>query len=418
MKQKVTAALIGAGNRGNVYSRYAKVCPEKFAVVAVAEPDEKRRAKFCKEYGIAPENAFSTWEELLERQKLADAAMICTNDMHTQSATRAMERGYHVLLEKPMANHADECIQIGEAAEKSGLVLSVCHVLRYTPFYSAVKKLIDEKAVGEPLVFRQTENVGYWHQAHSFVRGNWSNSETNGSMILQKCCHDMDIISWILGRRCLKVSSFGGLAHFKPENAPKGAPKRCTDGCMYEKSCPYYAPRFYLEHPKAVTDGFVDVLTTDSSEEGILRALKEGPYGRCVYHCGNDVVDHQVVDMEFEGSVLGSLVMAAFTNDCHRSLHILCTNGEIKGDMEKEELYYQIFGQPEPVKAELAKPDSRDGFHHSGGDFCMIRDFVEAVQNNDSALNRSTARQSLQSHLMCFAAEESRLHGKMITLEG
>lgn len=417
MQKKVTAVLLGAGGRGNVYSRYAKVCPEKFSVVAVAEPDEKRRNKFCKEYAIARENAYASWEELLSKPRLADAALICTmDDMHTAPSIMAMEKGYHVLLEKPMANREDECNQIGEAAEKSGLVLSVCHVLRYSPFYSTLKRLIDSKVIGEPMVFQQIENVGYWHQAHSFVRGNWANSKETSSMILQKCCHDMDIISWILGGKCTKVSSFGSLTHFKAENAPQGAPKRCTDGCPHEENCPYYAPRFYLEHPRAVADGFVDVLTTDPSREGILQALREGPYGRCVYHCGNDVVDHQVVNMEFDSSALGSLVMTAFTNDCHRSLHIMGTKGEIIGDMEKGELFYQIFGAPTPLKADILEPPFHEGFHHSGGDFCLIRDFVEAVQNNNSALNRSTARQSLQSHRMCFAAEESRLLGKTVML--
>ena len=204
--------------------------------------------------------------------------------MHTKPAVQALTMGYHVLLEKPMASTEAECRQIEQAASGSGLVLSVCHVLRYTPFYSKIKQLLDEGVLGQMLCIQQIENVGYWHQAHSFVRGNWNNSETTSPMLLQKSCHDMDIISWLMDSRCSRVSSFGSLTHFKPENAPRTAPARCLDGCPAAGICPYYAPRFYLEHPRAEKDGFVSAITTDTTRKGILEALESGPYGRCVYH--------------------------------------------------------------------------------------------------------------------------------------
>lgn len=415
MKQ-VTAIVLGAGARGNVYARYAKKTAGQFAVVGVAEPNEARRQRFAEEYHVPQENVCASWEPLLERPRMADVCIICTLDqMHTAPAVKALALGYHVLLEKPMATTEAECRMIAEAAETSGCVLSVCHVLRYTPFYSKIKEIVSSGKVGQIMCIQQTEHVGYWHQAHSFVRGNWADSESGSPMILQKCCHDLDIISWLADSRCARVSSFGSLTHFKPEHAPKGAPLHCLDGCPAAERCPYYAPRFYLEHPRAAEDGFVDVLTTDHSRIGILRALQNGPYGRCVYHCGNNVVDHQTVTMEFENSVVASLVMTAFTADCHRTIEIMGTMGELTGDMEANIITVQPFLDKRPTVLRIDAQDA-PGYHHGGGDRQLIQDFVQAVQEGDGKHNRTSARQSLQSHLMCFAAERARIEHKVVEL--
>ena len=415
--KKVTAILLGAGARGNIYAHYSKEYPEEFEIIGVAEPNMARRERFAAQYHIAPDCVCESWEQLLARPKFADACLICTmDDMHTAPAVQALKMGYDVLLEKPMANTEAECKQIAQAAAESGRVLSVCHVLRYTPFYSTIKKLIDDGVLGKVLCVQQIENVGYWHQAHSFVRGNWNNSQTTSPMILQKSCHDMDIISWLIGSRCTKVSSFGSLTHFTPENAPKGAPTRCLDGCPAAQSCPYFAPRFYLEHPRAKTDGFVDVITTDPSYDGVMAALKTGPYGRCVYRADNNVVDHQVVNLEFENTATASFVMTAFTQDFNRTLKIMGTAGELVGDMGKNEIIYHVFGQPDPVCLTVDVPQLKDGYQHGGGDFYLIRDFVRAVQADAQAENKTTAAQSLQAHVICFAAEKARLQQTVVAL--
>ena len=414
--EKVTAIILGAGARGNVYARYSKEHPEQFAVAGVAEPDAVRRTRFAEEYHIPAENVFESWQPLLERPRMADACIICTPDrMHTAPTVRALKLGYHVLLEKPMATTEAECRAIADAVQASGRILSVCHVLRYTPFYSKIKEIVSSGQLGQIFCLQQTEHVGYWHQAHSFVRGNWADSSKSSPMILQKCCHDMDIISWLIDDTCVCVSSFGSLAHFKPENAPKGATEYCLDGCPAAEQCPYYAPRFYLEHPRADDDGFVDVVTTDHSRMGILNALRTGPYGRCVYHCGNNVVDHQVVNMKFSGSATANLVMAAFTKDCHRTIDIMGTAGELTGDMEANIITLMPFLAKEPV---VLHPQSVDipGYYHGGGDYCLIRDFVAAVRDNDDTRNSTSAQRSLQAHLMCFAAECARLEGRVIEL--
>lgn len=407
--EKVKAILLGAGARGNIYARYALEKPEEFEVVALAEPDEQRRQAFAKTFRIAPENVFEDWTQLLEKPKMADAALICTMDqMHTAPALKALHKGYHVLLEKPMAPTEEECRAIAAAAEQSGKVLTVAHVLRYSPFYSAIKHCIDQGRLGRIVAMEQTENVGYWHQAHSFVRGNWGNTKKSTPMILQKCCHDTDILSWLIGKRCTHVSSYGSLTHFTPENAPENAALRCLDGCPHKDDCIYYAPKFYLEHPKAISDGFSKMLAPNPTRENILDALQTGIYGRCVYHCDNDAVDHQVVCMTFEDGAVASLTMCAFTEECNRTLHIMGTKAELWGDMEKGEIRLQILGDAAPVSIPIEQPKTKYVYNHNGGDYCLIRDFVHAIRSNDPACNRSSAAQSLQSHLICFAAEKAR----------
>lgn len=289
--EPITAVVLGAGSRGEIYAGYALRHPEELKVVAAAEPRPDRLAKLADAHGIPPENRFASWEELLERPKMADVAFVCTlDDMHTAPALKALEKGYHILLEKPMSNTEEECRAIEAAARQADRVLAVCHVLRYTPFYRTIKALVDGGEIGEICAAAQIENVGYWHQAHSFVRGNWRSSRETSPMLLQKSCHDMDILLWLVGKDCCRVSSFGSLRHFTADNAPAGAPERCLDGCPHSETCPYYAPKIYLT---GKTDWPVDVLTTDLTEAGIRKALEEGPYGRCVYRCDNDVVDRQ-----------------------------------------------------------------------------------------------------------------------------
>lgn len=404
----ITAAVLGAGSRGTNYSNYSLIAPDDLRIVAVAEPKEDRRTSFAEKFSVPAENCFGSWEELLEQPRLADVVFVCTLDeQHTAPALKALEKGYHVLLEKPMSNREEECAAIEAAARKAGKVLSVCHVLRYTAFYQTLKSLIDNGAVGEVTTISQIENVAYWHQAHSFVRGNWRNSLETSPMILAKCCHDMDILLWLSGKDCKRVSSFGSLRHFTPENAPEGAPERCLDGCPHADTCLYYAPKQYLS---GNTGWPVDVITTDLTVEGITRALKEGPYGRCVYHCDNDVVDRQVVMLEMEDGVLCTQTMTAFSEKCHRQLKIQGTLGLIEADMDTNEIWHQTFGG-ELKKVEV---DSSDTSGHGGGDYGLLRDFLQVLRSGGESL--TSARKSLQSHLICFAAEKSRLEGTVVEL--
>jgi len=398
----VTAVILGAGNRGNTYASYAKEHPEELQIVAVADPRMDRRNMLAEELKIPESGRFPSWQALLECPRMADCAFVCTlDDDHTEPAIKAMEMGYHLLLEKPMSNTEAECRAIVDAANRTGCTLAVCHVLRYTPFYVTLKGLIDRGEIGEVSAINQIENVGYWHQAHSFVRGNWRTVLETSPMILQKSCHDMDIILWLMGRDCKRVHSFGSLRHFRAENAPEGAPKRCLDGCPHASDCPYYAPALYLDMNR--TGWPVDVITTDMSYEGRRKALEEGPYGRCVYHCDNDVVDRQVVNLEFEGGAVATFTMIGLSADFSRQLKIFGTEGQIEADMGTKKIVLQRFSEEKRlIPIDMGKEASG----HGGGDFGIMRDFIHILRNGGES--RTGAAVSLQSHLICFAAERSR----------
>lgn len=406
----ITAIVLGAGSRGVTYASYAMEHPDELRIVAVAEPRQDRLTLLADDLQIPPENRFSDWRELLNQPKLADCAFVCTmDDDHTEPAIRAMELGYHVLLEKPMSNREEECLAIAQTAQRTGRTLTVCHVLRYTPFYMTIKALLDQGSIGEVTTISQVENVGYWHQAHSFVRGNWRTTRETSPMILQKSCHDMDIILWLMGKNCRRVQSFGSLRHFTKENAPLGAPERCLDGCPHADSCPYYAPKLYLDMSR--TGWPVDVITTDMTVEGRRKALQEGPYGRCVYHCDNDVVDRQTVNLEFEGGAVATFTMTGLSADFSRQLKIFGTQGQIAADMGTKEIVLHRFGEEKQI---IPLDMGQEASGHGGGDFGIMRDFLSVLR--DGGESRTSAQVSLQSHLICFAAERSRLENVVVEL--
>lgn len=411
MKQ-VKAVLIGAGMRGaDAYASYALKYPNELKIVAVAEPDRERRSMLAGLHGISEEYCFEGYEALLEREKMADCALVCTQDrMHYDPVVRALEKGYHVLCEKPMSPERDEIIEMGRAAEKYGRILSVCHVLRYSPFFVKLNELLGQGRIGELVSIQHMESVAYWHQAHSFVRGNWRDGCASSPMLLQKCCHDMDILLWLADSHCTKISSFGSLKYFKKENAPEDAPEYCLDGCRHRDTCPYYAPRFYLEHPSG--GDLYRAVSLDTSREALIKALEKGPYGRCVFQCDNNVVDHQVVNIEFENQVTASFTMCAFTNKCERVINLMGTRGQIRGNMESGEIEVMDFASGDCERIVLHKTEGG----HSGSDEAMMKDFTALIAAEGKEGGRSKACMAVESHLMALAAEESRLTGKVVCM--
>ncbi|MEC0238304.1 Gfo/Idh/MocA family oxidoreductase [Paenibacillus dokdonensis] len=411
--KKITAVLIGAGDRGaRGYAPYALKNPHELEIVAVADPNAERRDKVMTQHHISQERGFDTWEELLNGPKRADVAIICTLDrMHYKPTLAALHAGYHVLLEKPMSPDPLECIEMERAAREHDRMLTICHVLRYTDFWSNVKKVIQQGQIGEVVSVQLNENVEVMHMSHSFVRGNWNNKEKSSPMILQKSCHDMDILSWVIDKPCLRVSSYGSLMHFKESNAPEGAPERCLDGCPAENDCPFHAGRYYLGEGK----GWAKKFTEDYTEEGIISALHTTEYGKCVYKSNNNVVDHQVVNMEFEGGVTATFSMCGFTREQTRIVQIMGTKGEIRGNMDDNSLSIYDFLTKHETIIRLDTPVGG----HGGGDTKIVKSFLDEVRNyEDHGTSLSSATVSLRSHLMAFAAEESRLHkGKSIELE-
>jgi predicted dehydrogenase len=364
-----------------------------------------------------------------------------------------LEAGYHVLLEKPMATTLEDCVDLSQAAERAGRVMQICHVLRYTAFFSLLHEILDSGRIGEVVTVEHRENVVYWHMAHSYVRGHWRDSRLESPMILAKCCHDLDILYWNLGP-VRKLSSVGSLIHFRPENAPDGAPERCTDGCPAADECPYYAPRLYLdlipiyeaarhseswgerlgaklllERPALASalrglipafdraanyqDWPISVISEDSSQHARRQALENGPWGRCVYRCDNDVVDHQVVSMEMESGASAVLVMHGYSHRESRSMRYDGTRATLRGLFcygmgNVMEIHDHLSGRVETIQPQAG------GGGHGGGDEGLMAAFVRTVRGESEPL--TDARGALESHLMAFAAEQARVKGSIIDM--
>ena len=418
MSQKVKVALAGLGSRGkDTYAKTAILFPEKMEIVAIADIDPAKVEEVAKEYQIPKEACFSSAEELIAQDKLADAMFITTQDkQHVAQAIPALKKGYHILLEKPISPDLDECREIVKVAKECNRKVIVCHVLRYTPIYSKLKEVIDSGLIGDIVSVMSIENVGYWHQAHSFVRGNWRNSKTTSPMILQKCCHDMDLLLWLTGKTCESVSSFGSTYLFKEACAPKGATHRCMDGCKVKENCPFDAEKIYLKHHKiGAENGYnqwpLDVLTLHPTVESVTEAIKTGPYGRCVYYCDNDVVDHQVVNLNMTDGSTISHTMCGFTATGSRYTKFMGTKGEIIADMTENTIKITEFGKKDTEVIDVSKL-ATDFSGHGGGDNRMVEEFLDMIINNTEPTNRTTSvDQSVESHYVALGAEQSRVRG-------
>lgn len=398
----VTVVAIGAGNRMNAY---AELHPADMCVVAVVEPNRIRRELLAVKCHVPAGNCFESWEEFLQRGKIADAVLICTPDqMHYEPAMLALGCGYDVLLEKPIAQSWNECLDIARKARESGRIVGVCHVLRYHPYFKKFREVVVSGRLGELISVNHTEAVGVERMTHAFVRGLWRKESETNPMILSKACHDLDLLVWLTGRKCLEVSSYGSLKWFRTENAPGGSALRCMDGCAVEKDCPYSALELYYRRKRWLRH--FDLLPDADPDTAILDELRTGPYGRCVYHCDNDVVDHQVVSMMMEGEVTVSFSMDAFTRDSGRKTHFMFSCGE-------------IFGDEQMLTVRYFHPDREDEVYdfsdcygecnfHGGADQEVVRDFLRAVRSREGKTLLTNIESSLESHRIAFEIEDKR----------
>lgn len=410
----ITAVMLGAGGRGyRAYGPYALAHPEELKFVAVAEPLADRRERFGDAHHIPQEHRFRSWEDLLAQGKLADALFNCTMDQaHTASTMAALHNGYEVLLEKPMAHQLLDNVRLVQTSEQLGRLLQICHVLRYTSFFRKIREIVQSGRLGRIINVDHRENLIYWHMAHSFVRGNWRNLETSAPMLLAKCCHDLDILPWVLQQQVARLSSFGSLTHFRPENAPAGAPLRCTDGCPVADDCKFFAPRLYGRDGDAF---LLNAVTYEPTAEARLKLLPTSPYGRCVYHCDNDVVDHQTVVMEMTDGTTVTLIMQGHGFEECRTMRYDGTRATLQArfggqDGNKVTIRDHRSGTTEYIDVEDASASG-----HGGGDFGLVASFLRAMRGEpDDSL--TSARVSLESHLLAFAAEESRLNGTVIEM--
>jgi predicted dehydrogenase len=460
----VKAVLAGAGSRGrDAYGRYALSHPGRLQFVAVAEPVPERRALFQRLHNIPDERAFESWDQLLASAvgRLADACVVATPDqLHYAPAMAALDLGYHLLLEKPIAPSLAQCREIAAKALERDLFVQICHVLRFTDFWRSVKGVVASGVLGKIIHYDHSENVAYWHYGHSYVRGNWKNAASSSPVIVAKTCHDLDLMAWFMGERAQGVQSIGDLTWFKPENAPPDAPDRCTDGCPHAATCPWYAPRLYmsgeeivrlgakaptrgiragawlaLKHPGVIRflSHFIrplrtlvnwdewpaTTISTDLSPAGKQRALEQGPYGVCAYKAGNDVCDHQVSTFVYPGGVTATLMMHGFAAMEGRRVRILGTQGELNAEFlyNGERVVVSRFGGTrDEVVHERGMSVSPEG--HGGGDTGLGNIFTAVLlgEGDPAALGATDVMSAIESHVMAFAAEEARKKKQFLDL--
>lgn len=415
LPRPVRAITLGAGNRGNVYGNFAVEFPDELDIIGVAEPIQIRNDRYTQKHNIPEENRFKTWEDVFTRPKFADAVLITTPDnLHYGPCMAALKAGYDVLLEKPIAPTEKECRDILALAKQTGRIVAVCHVLRYAPYFVKLRELIQSGAIGELISIQHLEPIEHIHMSHSYVRGNWHDRNATTPIILAKSCHDLDILRWMIGKPCKQIVAMGSLKWFRKENAPEGSTARCMDGCTVEATCPYSAMKIYYRERGRL---YVFDLPEDPEKQGpaILEHLRNSNYGRCVYHMDNNQEDHYVSTMEFEGGVTASFSMEAFTSYDGRRTRVMGSMGDIVGDMTtftitdfrtKKSMVYDSGNFEEAASVKLSGG-------HGGGDWRLLRDWIQAISQQNPNLLTSTIDASIESHLMGFMAEQSRKTGRI-----
>lgn len=410
-KKIYTFSILGCGARGaDTYGKRLFKNKERFKIESICDVDVPRLKDIQQRFEIEDNKVFNDENEFF-KEKRSDLLLICTQDKdHVRQCLKALELGYDVLLEKPITGSRKECYQLLEAQEKANKKVFVCHVLRYSPAFLKVKELLSSGSFGKLVSINAVEQVAFHHQAHSFVRGNWRNSNECVPMILAKCCHDLDYIQYYAESSCLSVSSVGDLTFFKEENAPEGSTKMCID-CPHKDTCVYSAKRIYHDAWVSNPNGnwYVTIMMRgkEKTSENILEALKTSPYGRCVFRCDNNVVDHQFTQMTFANGVKASLLMTAFTKNGGRIITFYCTLGQIVLNEEKGIIEVKKFGTETETIEISSLVDHGSG--HGGGDDGLVFALPSLLDGTNQ--KGTSLKESIESHLMGIAAEESRLKG-------
>jgi len=414
MSKPIRVVLLGAGDRGmNNFGEFALRFPQLMKIVAVAEPNEEKRALFAQKHNLTADQLYTSWEEVLAKPRSAEALINAMPDhLHYAANNLALDFDYHLLVEKPIASTPEQVLTIYQKAKNRHQIFQTCFELRYTPFFATIKDIIDSGEIGDVVVIEHKESLIYWHMAHSFVRGNWGNSTTSNPMLLAKTCHDFDLLTWLVPSECLYVSSFGGLNYFHAKNAPANAPNHCIDGCPHEDNCPYSAKKIYLRQN---TDWPVSVISVDHSLDSRIQALKQGPYGRCVFKCDNDVVDNQVVNLEFKNGARVSFVMTGHSHENTRTIRISGTKGTLRGHFIKSEI--ELFGYNSNSQKIIKPSVNTDEYGHGGGDERLVKHFLSAINQNEVDKVNRYLDGAIESHLIIFAAEESRINHKLLDLD-
>jgi hypothetical protein len=378
-------------------------------LVGVADIIPFRKNAYSEKHKIDKVNQFDTWEQALKKPKFADAMMIALPDnLHFEPCLKALDLGYDVLLEKPMAQTEEQCRILLKKIQETGKIVAVCHVLRYAPYFTKLREIIQSGAIGEVISLQHLEPIHFEHMAHSYVRGNWHRSKDTTPIILAKSCHDLDIMNFLMGKKSKSIQAFGSLKWFKRENAPVGSGDRCIS-CNVEKDCPYSAVNIY-QRKRTYLHAFDLPTDTTKVEAKINEYLEKSDYGRCVYKMDNDQPDHYICNVLYEGEATASLHMEAFTSFHGRRTRVFGSMGDIVGDMEKFTLTDFKTGKSTIFEPKFEDLEAYKNHGHGGGDWALVNDFIQAVAEKNPKYLVSSIKESIESHVMGFAAEKSRLN--------
>jgi len=424
--EPVTAVVVGMGARATIYAREALRHPDKLRIVGVADVDPAHVRMARETFGIPPQHCFASAEALAAVPRFADAAINGTMDpQHVETTIPLLRSGYDVLLEKPFATSQPDADRLLACAREEGRRVMVCHVLRYAPFYRKLKELILAGTLGRIVNIRMAEQISYFHESVSYVRGKYASPELCGSgMLLSKCSHDLDLLAWLMAQSLPEsVSSVGSLYQFRPDRAPEGAGTHCLLDCPVERTCVYSAKRLYLEHPQRWAANIWHDLGVDGAAEAEkLRLLSrpDNPYSRCVYRCGLRIVDHQSVMIAFRDGATADFNMNGGAAKSSRRIHITGTKGEAAGRFEEERFTVSLIApgaaggaEETTVEAPAADgaTDQASGREHGGGDHALVMDFVAMLRGEPTSVCSAALSDSLVGHRLAYLAEDSRERG-------
>ncbi len=428
-KRQITFVLVGAGNRAEIYSELSLREPDRMKVVGLVEPDEEQMEKVRQRFDVPKENCFTKLEDFLKRPKFADAVFNGTMDqLHVPTSIPVLEAGYDLLLEKPFAVNEEETRRLVEVANRCKRKVYICHVLRYTPFYTAIKKQLDSGVIGEVLTIEMCEHVNYHHMVAAYVRGKWRSPKIcMAPMLLAKSCHDMDIMMWMMNKTKPKsVFSYGSDIQFRPEMKPEGAGKRCMVDCPYNGSCRFSAEANYVATPRWQQYVIREIKGMEKTSANMKESLRStNHFGACAWNFERDGnVDHQAVIINFENGVTGSFTMVGGAARSERNIHIVGTLGELKGTFEEAKFiirkiapYTKAGYEDTLIDLKVTGDMTGEQGAHGGGDRRLMSDFVDVMCGSEKPFSATELNDSTVSHLVVFAAERARETGLPQTLD-